>query len=250
MTLLNKDDLPVVNTATKYPEILTYHALGERGRLTGDVTRFDGEVVLTEKVDGTNIRIVKDSYGDWVIGSREELLTAKGDRVANPFQGVVEALGDLPDRLPAPFGAIRVYFMEVYGGKIGGNAKQYTRTGQTSFRLFDVATVPIETLLWSVEEVSAWRKNGGQQWMSWDMLQALAGGIEGLKTVPTLGVSFGTELPAEHENTLDWLMRHLPRTRVGLDENGKSEGIVLRTKDRSLIRKARIQDYLRTLGIR
>lgn len=250
MTLLNKDDLPVVNTATKYPEILTYHGLGERGRLTSEVTRFDGKAVLTEKVDGTNIRVVKDLYGDWVIGSREELLTAKGDRVANQFQGVVEALGDLPDRLPSPFGAIRVYFLEVYGGRIGGNAKQYSRTGQTSFRLFDVATVPIEALLWPVEKVSTWRKSGGQEWMSWDMLQALVGGIDGLEMVPTLGTAFGTDLPTEHENTLDWLKRYLPTTRVGLDANGQSEGIVLRTEDRSVIRKARIQDYMRTLGVR
>lgn len=250
MTLLNKDDLPVVDTATKYPEILTYHTLGERGRFTDEVASFDGKVILTEKVNGMNIRVVKDSYGDWVIGSRDELLTARGDRVANQFQGAVEALGDLPDRLPSPFGAIRVYFMEVYGGKIGREAKQYTRTGQTSVRLFDVATVPIETLLWSVEKVSAWRKNGGQEWMSWDMLQALVGGIDGLEAVPTLGTCFGTDLPTEHENTLDWLMRHLPKTRVGLDVNGSSEGIVLRTEDRSMIRKARVQEYLRTLGIR
>jgi hypothetical protein len=35
-------DLAALNTATKYPSIPTYHALGDRGGLTEDVTMFHG----------------------------------------------------------------------------------------------------------------------------------------------------------------------------------------------------------------
>jgi hypothetical protein len=250
VTLLMKELLPTINTATKYPEILTYHALGERGRLTDEVTEFDGEVIFSEKVDGTNIRVVKEPGGDWLIGSREDLLTAQGDRVANKFQGVVEALGDLPERLPAPFESVRVYFMEVYGGKIGGSAKNYSKSGATGFRIFDIAHVAPEIFLTEPEAASVWRKNGGQKWMPWDQVKALTGGLEGVEMVPEVGRCHSTDLPTGHENTLDWLTRKAPRTRCGLTEQGPAEGIVLRSPDRSRIAKARFQDYRRTLGIK
>lgn len=250
MTLLASELLPTINTATKYPEILTYHALGERGRLADEVTEFDGTVILSEKVDGTNIRIVKESGGDWLIGSREDLLTARGDRVPNKFQGVVEALGDLPDHLPAPFEKVRVYFMEVYGGKIGGNAKNYSKTGVTGFRIFDIAHVVPDIFVTSPEAASTWRKDGGQEWMPWDQVKALVGGLEGVEMVPEVGRCHSVDLPTEHQNTLDWLERMAPKTQCGLTEQGLAEGIVLRSPDRSRIAKARFQDYRRTLGIK
>lgn len=250
MTLLAKEFLPTINTATKYPEILTYHALGERGRLTAEVTEFDGATILSEKVDGTNIRIVKEAGGDWLIGSREDLLTAKGDRVANKFQGVVDALGDLPDRLPAPFENVRVYFMEVYGGKIGGNAKNYSKAGVTGFRIFDIAHVTPDIFLADPETASAWRKNGGQEWMPWDQVQALVGGLDDVEMVPEVGRCHSVDLPIEHRATLGWLERMIPKTNCGLTEQGPAEGIVLRSPDRSRIAKARFQDYRRTLGIK
>lgn len=252
MTFFNETDLPTVNSATKYPSIPTYHALGERGRLTDETVKFDSddEAVWTEKVDGTNIRVIKDHYGDWAIGSREELLTAKGDRVANAFQGVVEALGDLPERLPSPVSSIRVYFMEVYGGKIGGQAKNYSKSGAIGLRVFDVATVPLDIVTKSREEASAWRENEGQKWMPWEQVRALVGGIEGVETVPEIGRCRAVDLPREHATTLDWLERHAPTTRCGLTEAGPAEGIVLRTVNRRTIAKARFADYRRTLGIK
>lgn len=91
------DRLPFVETATQYPSIETYHALGNRGRLTEEVATFHGPVYLTEKVDGTNVRVITDSSGDYLIGERLGLLYAKGDRVANPANGVVETLRDFLD---------------------------------------------------------------------------------------------------------------------------------------------------------
>lgn len=42
----------------------------------------------------------------------------------------------------------------------------------------------------------------------------------------------------------------LPATQVALSDNalGRAEGVVLRTKDRSRIAKARFEDYARTLA--
>ncbi|MFE0472433.1 RNA ligase family protein [Streptomyces sp. NPDC058947] len=250
MLVLARKFLPTINTATKYPEIPTYHTLGERGRLTDEVTTFDGPVILSEKVDGTNIRIIKEPGGDWIIGSREDLLTARGDRVANKFEGVVEALGDLPEILPAPFENVRVYYLEVYGGRITGKAKNYSKSGATGFRIFDVAHVVPDIFLTDRETASIWRKNGGQKWMPWDQVQALVGGLDGVEMVPEVGRCHSVDLPTGHQNTLDWLERMAPKTLCGLTEQGPAEGIVLRSPDRSRIAKARFQDYRRTLGIK
>ena len=54
-------DLAKLNSATKYPSILTYHELGDRGRLkeTVQVPFVEGqEIFVTEKIDGANGRIV------------------------------------------------------------------------------------------------------------------------------------------------------------------------------------------------
>ena len=53
-------DLRKLNSATKYPSIPTYHALGERGMLLDEHASFDGQSILaTEKVDGTNSRTIR-----------------------------------------------------------------------------------------------------------------------------------------------------------------------------------------------
>ncbi|MFI7515873.1 hypothetical protein ACIBVK_20520 [Micromonospora echinofusca] len=68
------------------------------GRSTcGRSTR--GPVTLTEKVDGTNARIVGLPGGAYLIGSREELLYARGDLIGNPALGIVDALRDVAERL-------------------------------------------------------------------------------------------------------------------------------------------------------
>jgi len=93
-------DLRALNSATKYPSILTYHKLGERGRLT-DVLNIDpqGSLVVTEKVDGTNTRVIFMPDGYFLIGSREHLLYAKGDLIGNPALGIVESIKDLAEQM-------------------------------------------------------------------------------------------------------------------------------------------------------
>lgn len=245
-------DLKKLNSATKYPSILTYHGLGNRGCLLEERTVFtdvtEGPVVMTEKVDGTNGRIVFLPDGDYFIGSREELLYAKGDRVPNPALGIVEALKPLAERLHKEFFiGLHTMYLEVYGGKIGNQAKQYSGTGAVGYRLFDVTYASLSVLDAELSEISAWRENGGPDWFSEKQLRSVNESCD-IPLVPRLGTVDASELPTSVEKMHEWLTSALPKTYVALDEGGKgqSEGIVLRTEDRRVIAKARFQDYERT----
>lgn len=245
------NDLAALNSATKYPSIPTYHALGERGVLTETATAFTGEVILTEKVDGTSSRVVFTPDGDWFIGSREELLTARGDRIANPALGIVEALRPLAERLvgnPAATNQFTVFFLETFGGKIGGQARQYTGAGEVGFRLFDLAYIPTAILDLPRAVIAEWRDGAGQAFCTEPTLRRAAA-AEGVELTPRLATIPADALPATVEDTHTWLTETLPATLVALDEGagGRAEGIVLRTADRSVIAKARFEDYARTL---
>lgn len=240
-----------LNSATKYPSIPTYHGLGQKGRLTDEVTVFDGPVVITEKVDGTNARIVKDSTGDWFIGARENFLTAKGDRIYTVTENIVQTVGEIAEKLIAPTDGYLVYFMEAYGGNIGAQAKQYTANKENfSYRLFDVAHIPSDILEWPLENIALWREQGGQEWLPEQELH-LHSNAAGIPLTPRLGVLSGSDLPKSLIETQTWLTQNFFHTQVGLDESAKgaAEGVVLRTLDRKTIAKARHVDYFRTLGI-
>jgi len=252
-----------LNSATKYPSIETYHVLGEKGRLTEELGPFAGigpgeEVVFTEKVDGTNIRIVLMPNHDWFIGVREELVYAKNDRIVPDVIGgaVREALSFAASAEQwqrgqghAPF--IQVLYMEVYGSKIGGAAKNYTKGSEKGARLFDVASIDYAKLREPLEEIASWRNHGGQFFSSEPVLQRCSE-VLGVPLTPRLGTVKAEALPTTLEATQEWLRVALPGTRALLDESGlrNAEGIVLRTKDRSRIAKARFADYARTLKSR
>ncbi|WP_219733568.1 hypothetical protein [Hymenobacter sp. NBH84] len=87
--------LTQLNTLTKYPSILTLHALGERGRLTTDFTTpalFAQSLTATKKIDGTNTRLLVFADGSYVVGSRENLLTVSDDLLFDPAVGIVDGL--------------------------------------------------------------------------------------------------------------------------------------------------------------
>lgn len=251
MTTVQTIDLAALNSATKYPAIPTYHVLDPKnGSLLENATPFTGDVILTEKVDGTNGRIVLMPDGDYFIGSREELLYARGDRVGNPALGIADALKPLADRLKSgdEHGQIVVFFLEVYGHKIGGAAKQYTTQGNVGYRLFDIACLLPDVLDWGRGQISSWRDNGGQRFCTEATLRRAAD-AEGIELTPRLGTVQAEALPATVEGMHEWLGSTLSNTLVALDNSagGNPEGIVLRADDRSVIAKARFQDYQRTL---
>jgi hypothetical protein len=170
-------DLGALNSMTKYPSIPTYHTLDPKngGLIEGETIAFPGTVLGTEKVDGTNARIISLPDGNFLLGSREELLYAKGDLIGNPALGIVAALREVADGLaPVEGDVVRVHFLEVYGGKVTAASKQYTGTKAVGFRLFDVAVIDDyrAVLAKDAAAVSAWRDAGGQPWLDEDALTA------------------------------------------------------------------------------
>lgn len=236
-------DLAKLNSITKYPSILTYHAMGEKGILKNEVqVPFDGPAILTEKIDGINSRIIMLPNGLYIIGSRDELLYAKGDLIGNNQLGIVDVLKSVAEKLK-PSNVLTVYYLEVYGGNIGKNARQYTGSKAVGTMLFDVVKIPIydEIMKLPIEQIASWRDNGGQQFLSEDNLLFTSS----MSIVPDLGID---AIPTDIKETYKWMKSVISLTYAHLDYGamGKPEGIVARTPDRSKIAKLRFEDYERT----
>lgn len=253
---LTRPLIPHFNSLTKYPSIDTYHKLGEKGRLLEELNHeFTGDVVLTEKVDGTNGRIVMTPWGEWLIGSREEFFTASGDIVYNTGLGIVDTLRPITSTIKScpPPNTLHVFYFEVYGAGIGGQAKNYTTGKATGARLFDVVRITDvkEKLEWDREKIASWRDHGGQYFFSDESINAYAEMI-GVERVPVITTVRAKDLPTSVEGMHEFLKIHVPGTKVKLDDSGRgnAEGLVLRTGDRSMIAKARFEDYERTAKIR
>jgi len=245
-------ELAKLNSLTKYPAIPTYHALDPRnGELLEDVTTFVGEVIGTEKIDGTNSRLILLPDASYILGSREELLYAAGDLIGNPAMGLVKALKPLAEELNGEQGdTITVFYVEAFGGKITSGSKQYTGCQRVSYRLFDVMRLEDygAGLALKPEEISSWREDGGQPFFDEGALHAVSSRCH-LPLTPRLFHIGSDLLPKTISETLAFLKRRLPESLSKLDEEagGKPEGIVLRTTSRSVIAKARFEDYERTL---
>jgi hypothetical protein len=240
-------DLKAINSMTKYPSIPTYHTLDPRnGGLLDETVHFSGTVIGTEKIDGTNSRIIQLPDGSYLLGSREELLYGQGDLIGNPALGIVDALRPVADNLAPVADRIVVHYLEVYGRKVTAASKQYTGGGSIGHRLFDIAVIDdyTELLDRDAERIAAWRDGGGQRFLT---EADLAGA--GPALTPRLFTVDASELPTDIEKTRTFLAERLPGTRAALDGDaaGRAEGIVLRSPDRTVIAKARFQDYERTL---
>lgn len=250
-------DLRKLNSMTKYPSIETYHVLGEKGRLTEQVMPFQGQVYVHEKIDGTNARIIIMSDGDFYIGSRENLLHARYDRIDNPTEGIVAALKSAAflasDANPSDM-YVHVLFGEVYGKGVGSNHKQYA-TSSVGFRLFDVMSISEMELhnmmTWSIEKIALWRDHGNQNFNPYHDLHYWSQHCN-IERAPHIWTLDAVELPVQIVDTYNWLHTMLPQSYAQLDEGagGRAEGVVLRTADRSTIAKARFEDYERTMKVR
>lgn len=244
-------DLKRLNSATKYPSIPTYHTLDPKNGLLLDTPfNFEGSIIATEKIDGTNARIIVLPDDSFIIGSREELLHAKGDLIFNPALGIVAALKQKASdiQLTSPNEIITVFYCEVYGGKVTAASKQYTGSRQVGFRLFDVAVIDLAILEQSPQKISKWRQQGGQSFLDENELSAYSE-KNGFELTPRLVTLNASDLPSGLEQANDFLERTLSKSRCLLDDNagGRPEGIVVRTSNRSQIAKLRFQDYRKTL---
>lgn len=237
-------NLPAINSATAYPSIPTYHAIGERGRLLPEFIPLPPEVVISEKIDGTNTRLIFLPNGRYIIGSRNELLTARGDLVANPALGIVDAVRPIAERLAEVMAPGTVLYFETYGGKTTAGAKNYTASQAVDVRLFDIAHIPLDKFeAVDVRDVAAWRDAGGQDFSASRNIMEFAQKF-GLSTVPYI---LHAGPPTDIRETAEWLRRVSDQTSCGIDAHGPSEGVVVRTPDRRLIVKLRHEDYARTL---
>ena len=250
MTLLQEMDLRKLNSMTKYPSIPTYHLLGEKGALMEQRVELpETGLIATEKVDGTNSRIICLPDNTYVIGSREELLHAKGDVIWNPALGIVDTLKPVADTIVSsgtvPSGVVYVFYLEVFGGKVTASSKQYTGERRVGYRMFDVARLDESEarLEKPIEELAQWRDNGGQTFLAEDELKTEALKRE-MELTPRIAID---GVPEGHEQVLNWLEEVLPETRCRLDgkADGKPEGVVVRTYDRRTIVKIRYEDYQR-----
>lgn len=261
MTML----LDRLNSITKYPSIPTYHVLGPKGIPTEErAVDFDGEEILvTEKIDGANARIIwwnrRDRIGidsdewNWIIGSREQLLTADGDVIRNHAMQIVEAL--LATRFdvlesPATDDGIVVYYLEVYGGKTTAGAKNYTASNALDVRLFDVLKIPWSQLYrlldLELSQISALRDAGEiGTWRSDDeLMSGVANAWRPFPLVPRLATPLPP--PPGPSGMIEWLdgLFERRRTLACIDGvPGAAEGVVIRTPSRNKIAKIRFEDY-------
>lgn len=250
--LINEYGKEKINTLTKYPSILTLHQLGEKGVLTDDLTTdIEGETLYaTEKIDGTNVRLV--CYGhEFLIGSRKEILHYSGDLYWSESMGIVDTIFDLK----VPFmkaNKLMVIYGELFGGKITAKSKNYGKD-KHGFRVFDIVVFDdeqklIDLLQSDLSTISRWREH--QEGTSLKYGQNFLD-IDTLKEFPyNLAPSVEFNLDSfDHETVLKAMEESIPETKVALSESAqmKPEGLILRTHDRSKIVKIRFEDYYRTL---
>jgi hypothetical protein len=239
-----------INTFTKYPSILTLHQLGEKGRLKDTLTTpIQGEKMFaTEKIDGTNVRII--CYGgEYLIGAREFILHHSHDLYFDNAQSIVDGLKELEIKIPKTE-KFTVIYGEFYGGKTSANSKWYGQD-KKGFRVFDVAIYDdLSILEMSLQEISRWRErqteNGiiyGQNFLTRSEMMEQFPNFE---FVPSIEFNLGD---MSHKVVLENLKKYIPTTNVALSESAmkKTEGVVLRNERRTKIVKVRFEDYERTL---
>lgn len=258
-SLIGRYGTEKLNTLTKYPSILTLHKLGKNKILLDELTTpIRGEEMLaTEKVDGTNIRLL--FYDDErIVGTRENLFTFS----PSEFNHVPEHLFSSIEYV-RPFyekqkwnqrfvtDKLTVLYGELYGGNIGPNAKNYG-TSKVGFRLFDVAVYnDLSILELGRDKISKWREreteNGiiyGQKFLIRAEIKEQFPQFDLVPLIPELDLG-----DFSHKSILEGMNKSLYATQVALELNNflNPEGIVLRNADRSKIVKLRFEDYERTL---
>lgn len=251
--LIEKYGKDKINTLTKYPSILTLHKFGERGRLTDGVTTdiSDQEMFASEKIDGTNVRII--CFGnEFLIGSRNNILHYSKDFYWDDSMGIVNQFYKM--KLPVlETNKLTIIFGELFGGKITANSKDYGKDAH-GFRVFDLAEIDdLGILENSITEISNWRESAkdssiddtleyGQGFVSLEKLKTYA-----FELVPQLDFEFSDN---NHQTILNSLEKYIPKTNVALSDTAKggTEGVILRNNDRTKIVKLRFEDYRRTLN--
>lgn len=250
---VNKEGFDILNSLTKYPSIYTYHPLS-RGIVQEELNEGLGfkenEFNITEKVDGTNSRIVI-YQGDYVIGTREELIYSRGDRVIDPSDLVTNSLLKLAEELAINpkynNDSVFVFYFETYGGGIQNKvSKNYTSDQSLKgIRLFDITEMEISEIMditgsMTRDQLSGWRQRDRKRFKDRNEVNAICKELR-IWSVPYL--ESNTPIPTAIKDILPWLEQYR-KTKVSIDGTiGNSEGIIVRSNDNQLVRKIRFEDY-------
>jgi hypothetical protein len=257
-----------LGSATKYPSIPTYHQEGPRRMLLEELqTPFpEGVAVrLEEKLNGWNCRVVIGRDW-WAIGSRKDWVGTSTEAEYNPEGGLVDALkhtvnridydallAEVCDEVPAAWDPIVTLYVEVYGRK--GSVKGWENYGdgtKVGVRLFDVAMLDPLVLGWEIERIASWRDAGKQAFLPSDVVDAVAKTTR-IRRVPHLATIDARKLPVT-VNDMAGMLRHYGTTRARVNSGGsgalRAEGVIMRTPSRSIIAKAHLDRYDRTLRLR
>ena len=250
--LIEKYGKEKINTLTKYPSILTLHKFGERGRFTDEITtNIEGETMFaSEKIDGTNVRII--CYGEeFLVGSRNNILHYSKDFYWDESMGIVNQFYE--KKLPTlQTDKLTIIFGELFGGKITGNSKDYGKE-KHGYRVFDLATIEdLKILEEPITAISNWRESSLDS--SVDETLKYGQGFADLEKLKSYNFNLVPQIEFEienfeHQTVLNSLEKYISKTNVSLTETarGGTEGVILRNQDRSKIVKLRFEDYRRTL---
>lgn len=212
----------------KYPKMETLFKRDENFKVTNEIRLPEFENIkkwlITEKIDGTNIRIIYTPDDKLLIRGRTDkasIPTFLLEELQNMF--TVEKVKAILDN---PIEKGLCLYGEGYGAKIQKGGGNYNKGN--SFRLFDI-----------------WIDGC---WLEWDSVEDIAKQL-GIKTAPTAGLMTIKEAIGLVENK-DYLFLH---SRVAFDENKKeilAEGIVARAYPMMLFRrgnpikwKLKVKDY-------
>lgn len=197
---------------SEYPKIETLFNRGEDHKVTAGYRMPEFGLVskwlVTEKIDGTNVRVFVDTRGI-------ESIPVTGFRGRTDAAQMPPFLADelrrlFPDdRVGAAFdeGTQAVLFGEGYGARIQKGGGNY-RDG-ISFRLFDVAVTGTDGFIW---------------WLNWSDVEDVARKL-GIKTVPSFSVTQLEHIVKLVKNGLDSAVAYAERGHVT-----PAEGVVCRTE--------------------
>lgn len=252
-----------LNTITKYPSIETYHTIKTRGTLGDELTNGESfknqDVYITEKIDGTNSRILMytdHNTDDYIIGDRNTFLTAKNDRVYNNLLSIVDTTLPIAKHIAAHKNhldpeTLYVFYGETYGHGIGANYKQYAINNEHYWRCFDILKIPKSTLdfllMLPIETLASSRESDSNRFLPVPKFKKMVNELK-LEPVYFLTEMNGSDIPISIVDTYKFLSK-FSNSNVTLDSEaeGQSEGIVVRTEDRSIIKKLRFEEYKKTL---
>ena len=195
----------------KYPKIETLFKRDEKFKVTDEIRLPEFENIkkwlITEKIDGTNIRIIYTPDDKLLIRGRTDkasIPTFLLEELQNIF--TVEKVKAILDN---PIEQGLCLYGEGYGQRIQKGGGNYNKGN--SFRLFDV---------W----IDGW-------WLEWDSVEETAGKLA-IGTVPTLGIR-------DIESAVN-IVKNISMSVVAEEENGKFipfEGIVARAYPTMLFRR-------------